>query len=336
MYAERCFILNNMYKVVDLIYQGINALEETLGFPVELCNDKGKYDAVINIKGDKFICLTKKYAKNESNNALKELAINIDNNANKILIADHLPKNKAAFLKKNQINYLDAAGNAYIETDSLFIYIEGKAAKITFANNQTRAFQEAGLKLLLLLISQPDSLDLTYREMAKKTGVSTGSISNILKELEAENYLLRSSKKKILKNKEELINRWVINYKDYLKPRVKRQQMRALGDFNSKELLKSKLDFYFGGEPGGELLTQRLKPKDYIIYSNEDIKTIAQTLKLVPDESGNIELYQQFWTAGIAEKEIKVAPRLVVYADLLNTGNNRNIETAKLILKDGL
>ncbi len=325
-----------MQKTIDLIYQGINSLEDVLTSPIRICNDSRDYDAIIEIKDEKFICIAKKYAKNESNDALKELVTNVNDDAHKILIADHLPQNKAEFLRRNKINYLDAAGNAYIETDSLFVMVEGKKPKVTFANNQTRAFQETGLKLLLLLISQPNSLALTYRKLASKTGVSTGSVSNILKELEEENYLLRFGHKKILKNKEELINRWVTNYKDYLKPRIKRQRMRALGDFNSKDLLGSNLDFYFGGEPGGELLTKRLKPKDYIIYSNEDIKTIAQNLKLVPDESGNIELYQKFWTAEIADKDSKVAPKLVVYADLLNTGNNRNIETAKLILEDGL
>lgn len=325
-----------MNKTTDLIYEAFRSLEGVLGSPIPFWKDKIKYDAIVKIKQERFICVAKKYAKNESYATLKEVVTSIDDAGNKILIADHLPKNKADFLKENRINYLDSAGNAYIETDSLYIYIEGKAAKVTYSNNQIRAFRETGLKLLLLLISQLDSLELTYREMANSAGISIGSVSNILKELEGENYLLRSNHKKILKNKDELINRWVTNYKVYLKPRIKRQQMRALGDFNSKKLLGSDLDFYFGGEPGGELLTQRLKPKDYVIYSNEDIKTIAQTLKLVPDESGNIELCQQFWTAGIAEKNIKVAPKLVVYADLLNTGNNRNIETAQLILENGL
>src|SRR5699024_5762759 len=122
----------------------------------------------------------------------------------------------------------------------------------------------------------------------------------------------------------ELIDRWVVGYKDFLKPRVKRQQMRSLdGKLDVETLLESDLDFYFGGEYGGQLLTQHLKAKQFIIYSNEEIKKIAQTLKLVPDEDGNIELCYKFWSDAIELESPKAAPKLVIYADLVNTGNNR-------------
>src|SRR5699024_9224993 len=140
-------------------------------------------------------------------------------------------------------------------------------------------FQEAGLKLLLLLLNQQECINRSYRELAAKTGISVGSISNIFRELEAEHFLVREGRKRMLKNKEELIDRWVVGYKDFLKPRVKRQQMRSLdGKLDVETLLESDLDFYFGGEYEGQLLTQHLKAKQFIIYSNEEIKKIAQTL----------------------------------------------------------
>jgi hypothetical protein len=47
-------------------------------------------------------------------------------------------------------------------------------------------------------------------------------------------------------------------------------------------------------------------------------------------------LYSKFWTDSLDLKNENTAPPLVVYADLLGTGNNRNIETAKIILDNGL
>lgn len=248
-------------------------------------------------------------------------------------------KKTAKELQQNNINYLDASGNAFIKTDNFFVYIEGRKAKINKKTNQTRAFQEAGLKLLLLLISNPETLQFSYRELAEKTGIALGSVSNIFKELEESHYLLKTKNKRVLKNQDEIIERWVIAYNELLKPRSFRKKMRALGnEFNVNGVLNnSDLQLYFGGEPGGELLTGHLKPQDYIIYTDEETSKVVKELKLVPDEYGNIELYSKFWTDGLDLRNHKTAaPPLVVYADLLSTRNNRNIETAKIIIENGL
>jgi hypothetical protein len=61
--------------------------------------------------------------------------------------------------------------------------------------------------------------------------------------------------------------------------------MRALGnEFNTNNIINKNIKLYFGGEPGGELLTGHLKPKDYIIYTDEETSKVAKDLKLVPDE----------------------------------------------------
>src|SRR5690606_24444300 len=121
-------------------------------------------------------------------------------------------------------------------------------------------------------------------------------------------------------------------------PRSFRKKMRAIENhFNTKGTINNKnIKFYFGGEPGGELLTGHLRPKDYIIYTDEEISTVAKELKLVPDETGSIELYSKFWTDSLILKNEYTSLTLVVYADLLGTGNDRNIETAKIILENGL
>ncbi|WP_449400746.1 winged helix-turn-helix transcriptional regulator [Chryseobacterium wanjuense] len=58
------------------------------------------------------------------------------------------------------------------------------------------------------------------RELAEKTGIALGSVSNILKELEESHYLLKTRNKRVLKNQDEIIERWVIAYNELLKPRT--------------------------------------------------------------------------------------------------------------------
>lgn len=321
----------------DLIYQATTSLEDTIGQPILIRKGKEPYDVELQINKEVFQCIVKKNTKNTNYGILITSLNGIDYSKNNIIIADYLTVNTATELKQNGINYLDAAGNTYIKTKNIFIYVEGRKTTINKKNNQTRAFQEAGLKLLLLLISNPETLQFTYRELAEKTGIALGSVSNIFKELEESHYLVKIKNKRVLKNQEEIIERWVIAYNEILKPRSFKRKMRALkDDFNIDTVIKDHNDIYFGGEPGGKILTNYLKPKDYIIYTNEAVSKIAKDLKLVPDESGNIELYNKFWTNSLNLKNEFTAPPLVIYADLVSTGNNRNIETAKIILENGL
>lgn len=327
-----------MYRDNDFIYEAIACLEDTTGFHIAIESFRDIYDVVLQINNETLFCIAKKNAKNANYGIIMSSFKNLNTSKNNVIIADYLTKNTAEELKQNGVNYLDASGNAFIKTKDLFIYIEGRKSKIKKKTNQTRAFQEAGLKLILLLISNPETLQYSYRELAEKTGIALGSVSNIFKELEDNHYLLKTKNTRVLKNQEEIIERWVIAYNELLKPRSFRKKMRAIGnEFNVNHILNtSDIKLYFGGEPGGELLTRHLKPKDYIIYTDEEISRVAKELKLVPDERGNIELYSKFWTDSAHLQNEYVAPSLVVYADLLATGNNRNIETAKIILENGL
>lgn len=327
-----------MYRDNDFVYKAIASLEESIGVPVAIESIGEPYDAVLQINEEIFHCVAKRSAKNATYGIMVSALQDMKVSQNRMIITDYLTKNTAEKLKKNGFNYLDASGNTYIKTDNFFVFIEGKKAKVNKKTNQTRAFQEAGLKLLLLLISNPETLQFSYRELVEKTGIGLGSVSNVFKELTESNYLLEVKDKRVLKNQDEIIERWVMAYNELVKPRSFRRRMRAVGnELSMKSMLENRnLQLYFGGEPGGQLLTKYLKPKDYMIYTNEEISKVAKELKLVPDESGNIELYTKFWSDQLKLKHEHAAPPLVVYADLLGTGNNRNIETAKLILENGL
>ncbi|ATN06669.1 MULTISPECIES: type IV toxin-antitoxin system AbiEi family antitoxin [Chryseobacterium] len=336
--AERLILLNKkMYRDNDFVYEAVASLEEITGLPIAIESFREGYDVVLQINEQTFYCIAKKNAKNANYGIIMSSLKEINHAKSNVVIADYLTKKTALELKENNINYLDASGNAFLKANNFFIYIEGKKGKINKKTNQTRAFQEAGLKLLLLLVSNPETLQFSYRELAEKTGIALGSVSNILKELEESHYLLKTRNKRVLKNQDEIIERWVIAYNELLKPRTFKRKMRALGnEFNTNNIINNNMKLYCGGEPGGELLTGHLKPKDYIIYTDEEISKVAKDLKLVPDEAGNIELYSRFWTDSLYLKNENAAPPLVVYADLLGTGNNRNIETAKIILENGL
>jgi hypothetical protein len=59
-------------------------------------------------------------------------------------------------------------------------------------------------------------------------------------------------------------------------------------------------------------------------------------MKIRQDINGNIELRERFWNCENPELDKTMVPPLLVYADLMATGDPRNIETAQMIFTDYL
>ncbi|SHI54745.1 type IV toxin-antitoxin system AbiEi family antitoxin [Flavobacterium haoranii] len=331
-----------MYKDNDFIYEAFSNLQELVKTEITVDSNREPYDAVIQIKGQSFYCLAKKNARNSNLgiiiNSINVFQKSINSNKKILFVGEYIAKDVAETLMENNINYLDVAGNCYINTDTIKIIIEGRKQIKPKNVNQARAFQEAGLKLLLLLLSLEESSEYSYRVLADKSNIALGSVSQIMKELEENNFILKTNDKRIIKNREELIERWVVAYNETLKPRLFRKSYKAINLEELRKTVNNSDDnlIFFGGEPAAEKITNYLKPLEYIIYTNEELNQLGKQLKLIPDQEGNVKVYNTCWTENLFNKYSHVAPSLVVYADLIGSGNNRNIETAKMILENEL
>ena len=88
----------------------------------------------------------------------------------------------------------------------------------------------------------------------------------------------------------------------------------------------------WGNECGASILTRNLTPGKYTIYTEEPWQSVGKSFKLIPDEYGKVEVLQLFYKA---TEQVTVSP-LLIYADLMGSGDSRNIETAEIILKNEL
>lgn len=340
-----------MYRNNDFIYEATSRLEKLVNIPIEIDSSRPNYDALLRIKNEQFIVEAKSAVRTSNQGLiLSQLEEMKDNNSRPIiLIAEYISKGASEKLKERGINYLDIAGNAFIKCKEFVIFIEGQKKAKKEKTNQSRAFQEAGLKILFQLLYKPEHLQDSYRKIAEKADVSIGSVSNVMAELEDLNYLLKTNEKRVLKNTRKLLDRWIVAYNAVLRPRIMRKKMRFINedaqhqwnnvnrpvheiwDYNNNINNNSIL---WGGEPGGAILTGNLRPEKFTVFTDLDLSEVAKYLKLVPSENGEVEILQKFWKNG-SENE-KIAPALLIYADLINSGFGRNIETAKQILENEL
>jgi len=344
---EQCDNLNTggfMYKNNDLIYDAIEHLNKSTGADIEVHSNRNDYDAMVSINGVQFVV----YAKSELRASNKSTVIadkeNIKTSKPIIVIAKYIAKEVAEELRNKDINYLDGAGNCFIKHKSVFFFVTGQKLDRISKTNQARAFQEAGLKLIFNLLSSQESLQYSYRKLAEIAGISIGSVSNVMNELEELNFILKTKEKRVLKNSKSLLDRWVISYHDILKPRMLRKRMRFINEnntsWNSLKLKDNDELTLWGGEPAASIITEQLSPKIFTIYSNENWKSLAKNLLMIPDENGNVEIYSIFWKENDCRinnyRNHYVAPVVIVYADLVTSGSDRNLEIAKRILSDEL
>ncbi len=295
---------------------------------------KGRYDGIIeiNVQGqwEPFFVEIKKELRNHQLQPLIEVA---KQNFPMIVVAEHIfPKIKEE-LRNLDIGYIETCGNVFIKTDKLLINIDGKKPEPKKAEKVNRAFTKTGLKVVFQFLLDPEILNKPYREIAKTTAVALGNINYVITGLRDYGFIKEDQKGRLnLMNREDLIQKWLAAYEQRLRPglyvgRFRLNEKVPFEDWRNIKLKKGAT--CWGEEPGGAILTDYLRPEILTLYTTESRNDLIMNYHFIPDPDGNIKIYKKFW-AGTMTNE-NAAPPLLVYADLLNTGESRCIETAQII-----
>ena len=250
-----------------------------------------------------------------------------------LVVAEQVYPGMKEMLREKGIGYLDAAGNIYLHIGDKLIWIEGNRPKQK-ETTTNRAFTRVGLQMVFYLLQHPEATNNPYRQLAERTGAALGNIGYIIDGLETAGYILQVDKKhKKLVKRKALLDRWVEGFRDTLGPALFLGNFRlttADRFYDRDRLIGQAEHTVWGGEPAAEILTHHLQPGILKAFTELEKTTLMQAWKLIPDAKGNIQLYRKFWKDPQWDEQ-KIAPPLLVYADLTLTGDPRNIETANLI-----
>jgi hypothetical protein len=252
-----------------------------------------------------------------------------------IIAARIFPKIKAQ-LQKYQIAYLEANGNIYFKNDNYLLLIDtNKAIKID-EKFRNRAYTKTGLKVVFEFLNNNQLIHLPYRQIAEIANTAVGNVTNIIRGLKEEGFVLQLNKNEIIfKNKRDLLEKWTNSFEYNLKPTLKMGNFKFIDENNFYNW--QNVNFYdnktvWGGEPAADFMTNHLRPEKLTLYTTENRNELMRNYRLVPDINGNVEIYKKFWSEDTITNNIRnTAPPIVVYADLITTDDKRNRETAKLI-----
>lgn len=323
----------------DVLYKAIDVFRKNTGLAVEIepypLHATYKPDAVIRIKWQDLEYFFEAEIRNVITRATLGGAVrHLDLFQKKgILIARYITPQIADELEKMDIPFIDAAGNAYINEPPLFIFLKGNKLPQDYpAGPPTRAFRPAGLQVVFVLLCNPGLEGAPFRAIAKKAKVALGTVGWVINDLKRLGYIIEMKlKERKLIRKEDLLNRWVTAYPEQLRPK----KMIGLYRTDNWDWWKNadikKFNGFWGGEVAAALLTKYLKPQKITIYTNQPMARFLLKNKIKKDPNGDIEILQVFW--GFEENWLnnEVVHPLLIYADLLATGDARNIETARII-----
>lgn len=251
----------------------------------------------------------------------------------RILVTEYATPPMVDLMRAIGLFFMDTAGNAYINKPPLYVFIKGNNRPENLKPAPTvRLFRPAGLKVVFALLTNPQMIEWPYRQIAAMTDVALGTVDWIFRDLKEMGFLLEmSNRRRKITNPLTLLKRWVEAYPEQLRPKLGLARFKADDPHWWKDIDIPGYNACWGGEVAAAKLTKHLKPAKVIIYAPEPPGKLIIEQKLRKTTAGDIEILKPFWTFDHEFDALGIAPPLLVYADLMATGDDRNIETAEII-----
>ncbi|MCP5063407.1 MAG: winged helix-turn-helix transcriptional regulator [Ignavibacteriae bacterium] len=253
-----------------------------------------------------------------------------------ILISRFINKKLATLLKDMGINFIDTVGNTLIKVPPLFIFIKGnrQSDNLTnkFSGSKKAKYKTAALQLIFSLLCNPGLERNPYREIAGLSNIALGTVQIYMRQLENDGFIIRRNRNVIeLLNKEKLFHLWVEDYPQQIKAK------NIIGRYEIKNQnidIEDTLEDYnalLGGETAAAKITNYIRPFIHTVYIRKRVGEFILRNRLMKRPNGDIELMKKFWNFDDENSQYNLVPNILIYADLISTNDQRNIETANII-----
>lgn len=359
-----------MNREAETLTQAIDAFYEETGLEIKIkerqvkLNNNFEVDAIVELEGQPWTTLfaeIKNWVAQTHIGAIVNQMMQLPDP--KILIADYVNKNLAQRLKERGIQFIDTAGNAYIKELPVYIYVRGNdrqtnrltvehrmndqlAAETGEYNTERmkpatgRAFTPTGLKVVYAYLTEPEAIGAPYRYIAGKADVALGTVGLVVNDLKTRGLVLergkKGKKKKEIIAYRKLLDLWTEAYVLNLRPKQVITELYHEDPYWWQDFEIRALNGQWGGETAAAKLTDNLRPTTTTIYLRGHITPLVQQARLHQRKNATdikVEILRPFWPLEEVKDKAQTVNALLVYADLVNTADTRNIETAHLILE---
>jgi hypothetical protein len=259
-----------------------------------------------------------------------------------LLAVPHVDAQTAERARELGVGFVDQAGNAHLRGPGLFVFVTGRRAprRARRRARTPRAFTPGGLRVVFGVLVRPALLGEPFRDIAAATGVALGTVAGVIEDLAERGYVIEEGNgERRLLARQRLAEEWALLYPVRLRPKLVTGRYRAPGPTWWEKAQLPVGRAVWGGEVAADRLTGQLKPAQHTLYVWGEPGEIIVAHRLRPDDRGDVEILEAFWEPGHAGEVAPkgdVAPPLLVYADLMATGDPRNVEVARIVRKEHL
>ncbi len=247
-----------------------------------------------------------------------------------------MSKNNAALCQEAGLNFIDTAGNAFIDVPGCYVFITGKQRperELVGSGHEVMGSASA-LRVIFTLLTEPDMPASPIRDIATMAGVSLGSAAKAIEGLRSLGYLSPGdTKSRRLLAVDALKTEWARNYPIALRNKLQPQRYAPQNVQWWKDAKLQPEAAAWGGEVGAALKTSYLQPEQITIYCWKDRGKLLMQHRLRPDPNGSVEILDAFWVPPSSSAE-PIAPLLLIYADLMTSLDGRNREVASMLRKE--
>lgn len=294
------------------------------------------YDGVIYIQGVAFSYLIEQDVTSTNYGRIKRRLEQIEAGGNMpiLLIGGYISSSLYSDLKQGRINFMDSVGNCFIShinKGGMVLHISHSGIKSSYKTSVAYPlFREAGLKVIFYLLQSLERFSEPFRTIRDGSGVSIGTVKNVMDELASRGYILITQEKRVLVKGKQLLDDWAENYALVLKPKLllQRFSFRSVEKREEWQSIRLPSNMWWGGECAAAKRQGYLIPENFMIYG-ETLPAQLMSTGAVLMGDGEIALYKKFWVE-------EGVPAVLVYADLMTSGRSRNIEAANKLLDNEL
>ena len=335
----------------EILDRALQAVERETGLRLQVTqkdvhHGDQRMDAVVQLAPDNqtFIAEVKRWAQHANLGALIHQIQQLPEKG--LLVADYVNPQMAGKLRGQNVQFIDTAGNAYINQPPVYVYVtgnrqDGPQTKATaFKTGTKRAFEPTGLKVIYAFLCDPTLVNAPYREIAQKAGVALGTVGWVINGLKDADLIIDKGNGRRIANYRKLLDRWVETWPEKLRPKYLLGAFAADDPYWWKAVEIRELRGYWGGEVAAAKYTDYLKPKVATVYLPEQQRPqllrearLKKATDGTGDTAGTVLIYRPFWPEEFAALYAREGQGLVhpilVYADLIATGDPRNMEAAR-------
>ena len=256
-----------------------------------------------------------------------------------MLVTQHVTPRLADELIAKRIPFLDTAGNVFIEEPEATIMIVGRGNPTLQRLDQTsRSTTPKGMCVTFALLTVPGLVHEPYRTIADFSGVALNTVNLAMDDLMDRGLVVVKGRKRSIVDRRRLVDDWVGLYPTRLRPKLGPRRFTSWAKEKNWWLDPATLDPQagFGGEVAADILTRKIKPATVTVYARGGAapKMVSKAI-LRPDARGEVEVLDAFWPVKAEARWGLPGPGVVhpllVYADLIMSGDDRNREAAEAV-----